>query len=361
MRRTWVAAVLTMLVVWFWSPAADACKCAHEPTTVHRPLLTADSSQVRVRFDEIEIRCEDRALTQCTWKQRHHLRNEGGRPAHVTGRLYGALRDARARVEFWNDHTLEVTRTETLDPRAVAFEMPGRAHAAVVVEARVAFASGSCGCWASGLVRRHPVVSRGEDVLTELDYVTHTGLPEDPWTTVSVTLEYPGPGRIRSPYVREWRVFRSRDIGNGRVRTTADFEDQEIAVSLSRRNKFARGGPFVAVGGGWGTQRPLRLRAGYELGAPRWLVHSIAVESDTSDARIVPAVEALTGHAWFPWLPAAGIGVGVPVDVYPRPRVGLRGQVALSWYVVTFLATADYFPAQRNNAWAGSLFAQLSF
>jgi hypothetical protein len=72
-------------------------------------------------------------------------------------------------------------------------------------------------------------------------------------------------------------------------------------------------------------------------------------------------MEALSGHSWFPLLPAGGIGLGVPIDVYPRPRVGMRGQIALSWYVVTFLATADYFPAQGENTWAGSLFAQLSF
>jgi hypothetical protein len=353
-----MAVFLAWVAAWSWSPSVHACKCADTSTTVERPRLTSDASAVRVRNEHIEIRCEDRALTRCTWKQSHHLRNDGDRSAHVEGRIGDTLHDVKVRVELTGDAS---PRADSVDANAIAFDLPARRQATVVIEARVSFGSGSCSCWASGLMRRHPVVSRGSDVQTALTYVTHTGLPEDPWTSVSLGIEYPGPARIRSTHADQSRKFATQRIDGGRLRSTATFADEEIAIFLERRNPIARGGPFAAIGGGWGTTRPLRLRAGYELGAPRWLVHSIAIETDTSDVRVVPAIQALSGHAWFPLLPAAGIGLGVPIDIYPRPRVGMRAQIDLSWYVVTFVAAADYFPAQGPGPWTGSLFAQFSF
>ena len=354
-----LAAVLVAMVAVLTSSAeAQACKCADTSTSVTRPGLTSDSSEMRVRYDSIEITCEDRALKRCTWRQRHHVSNGGSNAAHVEGRVADALRGVKAHVELLDDESYETVSTLAVDPHAVAFDVPAESQAVVVIEAQVSFGSGSCGCWATGLMRRHPVVSRGSDVEAELTYVTHHGLPEDAWTNVSLSIEYPGPGRIRSTHARG---LKTRSIGGGRLRSTAQFRDQDIAIFLERRNVVARGGPFVAVGGGWGTQRPLRLRAGYEFGAPRWLVHSVAVESDTTDVRVVPGVLALSGHSWFPLLPAGGIGLGVPIDVYPNPRVGMRAQIDVSWYVVTFVATADYFPLQGRNQWTGALYAQFSF
>ena len=354
-----LAAVFLVLVCF--AREAHACKCGDPATKVSRPELAADSSQVRVRYDDIEIRCEDRALKRCTWRQSHHLENDGDAIAHVTGRLGAGLREVRARVQYGGDPAVDPELEETLDPDAVAFEVSPQAKVTVVIEGRVSFGSESCGCWATGLARRHPVVSRDADVEMELDYVTEVGLPETSLTNVSMSVEYPGPARIRGSFRHQSRRFRTSSLGGGRLRSSANFSDEEIAIFLARPNAFARGGPFVAVGGGWGTRHPLRLRAGYELGAPRWLVHSLAVETDTSDVRLVPAMQAMSGHAFFPLLPAGAIGVGVPIDIHPRPRVGMRAQIDLSWYVVTFVAAADYFPAQGRNPWAGSLFAQFSF
>lgn len=112
------------------------------------------------------------------------------------------------------------------------------------------------------------------------------------------------------------------------------------------------GGPFLAAGGsfllGAATRgeaklpaRP-RLRAGYEMARPSWLIESIAVETDLRSLVLVPTVEAAVSGNWSQVL---AIGAGVPVRLIDHNTVGVRGQVAIQFPVLGVVQTFDWYPA----------------
>lgn len=121
------------------------------------------------------------------------------------------------------------------------------------------------------------------------------------------------------------------------------------------------GGPFVGVGGAFGDAHGLRLRAGYELAGPPWMLYSVAAEANARD-RLSGALlaEAATASLAF-IIPAAALGAGLVVEHRPgQTATGARLQAALSWLVATALLHVDLFPGQAEPArWA--LLGQLSF
>jgi len=121
------------------------------------------------------------------------------------------------------------------------------------------------------------------------------------------------------------------------------------------------GGPFVGAGGAFGDAHGLRLRAGYEVAGPAWLLYSLAAETNARD-RFSGAlmVEAATPSLAL-IIPAAALGLGPVVEHRPgQTATGARLQAALSWLVVTALLHVDLFPGQAEPArW--TLLGQLSF
>lgn len=123
------------------------------------------------------------------------------------------------------------------------------------------------------------------------------------------------------------------------------------------------GGPFVGLGGS--AQLPnrqgdgrFRLRAGYEIARPRFLIHSVAVETTFRDLFVIPATELAVASFWGL---AHSAGVGVPVRL-DDPTVGVRFQVGLHAPVLGFLLALDVFPALPNRERTiGSFAVQLSF
>lgn len=105
------------------------------------------------------------------------------------------------------------------------------------------------------------------------------------------------------------------------------------------------GGPMLGLGRKLGDG--FRLRAGYELAAPHWLVHSLTVDTDF-DSRLVvtPAVEAATPGVLIGLLPSFSTGIGLPVRILPEPQVGFRTSAGVSSVLgVGFQATVDWYPA----------------
>jgi hypothetical protein len=84
------------------------------------------------------------------------------------------------------------------------------------------------------------------------------------------------------------------------------------------------GGPFAGSGYWFGpsADRGPRLRLGYELAAPVWILHALAVETDAHRVfDVIPASELVSSSALpFPFV--FGIGAGVPVRMRPDHRAG---------------------------------------
>jgi len=121
------------------------------------------------------------------------------------------------------------------------------------------------------------------------------------------------------------------------------------------------GGPLVGAGGAFGDAHGLRLRAGYEVAGPAWMLYSIAAETNARDR----FSGALLAEAATPDLaiiiPSAALGVGPVVEHRPgQTAAGARLQAASSWPVVTAVLHVDFFPGQSEPArWA--LLGQVSF
>lgn len=353
-----VFAVVLALAVWWWPDLAAACKCGPGTTTVHPPALHADSSEVRARYDSITVQCRDRELQDCTWHQEHTISNGGEEPARVYGTAGDALDDPEVRVHRGDWRDGDDAPGEVVTPDAVELVLAPGESVDMVVTGTFSFTEHACGCWAPGIARRHPVVSKDTDSTWNLTYSFDVGLPRTDTALATVYFDYPGSGAMGSDFGDQRRKLRpSRRHGH---RTRGSFDHEPIALFFQRRPPFVRGGPFVAVGGGWGTTRALRLRAGWEVAAPRWLVFSGAVESDTTDLRFVPAVSVMGGHSWFPlFLPGAAIGVGMPVET--DRDVGFRAQAELFWYVVGIVGALDVYPEPGGARLVGSLMGQVSF
>lgn len=62
-------------------------------------------------------------------------------------------------------------------------------------------------------------------------------------------------------------------------------------------------------------------------------------------------------------IPSLGVGAGIPLRIYPGVRTGVRLQLDLSWWFVTFFAAFDVFPRTGTDRTSlmGALYGQLSF
>lgn len=129
------------------------------------------------------------------------------------------------------------------------------------------------------------------------------------------------------------------------------------------------GGPFVAVGVSGvvdddpKTKAALKLRAGYEIARPSWLIHSVAVESSVArgavrDLVLVPMTEVAPASGWNAHV---SFGVGVPVRV-DEPAVGFRFQMGMHFPVAGLIVSFDkYFGRDVVDDKIANAFLQLSF
>lgn len=121
-------------------------------------------------------------------------------------------------------------------------------------------------------------------------------------------------------------------------------------------------GPVAAAGVGFGAGVRPRLRAGYELSVPGFMIYSLAVEGDVQEElALIPAIELAAPSMWV-FIPGPGIGVGVPVMLLPDPRPGFRVQASLNWSFIGLVGNFDVYPAGEGlpQALRGALMLQLS-
>lgn len=136
---------------------------------------------------------------------------------------------------------------------------------------------------------------------------------------------------------------------------------RELVVRNGQR-VFAPGGPLFGYGVGFGLGEGVRdvakIRAGWELFAPNYLAHALALELDgRGRVTLAPSVELMSPMVLI--FPSLGVGVGVPIELGPASVVGLRGQLSVSLPYLGLLATVDTFPGDPTRRVSPSLFLQL--
>lgn len=157
---------------------------------------------------------------------------------------------------------------------------------------------------------------------------------------------------------REW-VVRKRRRGRTLV---AEGEPREVLEAEFRSGPRSWvGGPLVAAGLGFTGETRFRLRAGWEVGTGRYFVHRAAVETDFERLLLVPATEVASRKSGR-LVPSLGLSAGVPVQVRPTTRVGIRGALTTSWRFFSIVGHFDTFPAMRGDDLElhGGLYGQFS-
>jgi hypothetical protein len=345
---------------------ADACKCSYDGPEFSGPRITG--GEVRLQDESIALRCEPapRARAACTWRARYQLVNTG--PA---GRLDLAIRHVPgAGVVLALDDVVGATtpagpqddrHRESTETR-ISWDAPSDGTVVLTVTADLLVAPWGCPCAPSPSKRRHPWVTRvGEDRY----FVTYS--PGGPYAAapaqMAVDLDVPASWRLERDRnaVRHARRRRAREL---RMPATDEPYDPHGNLAFDRPLRLDPGGPVLAAGLGWGPEglRP-RLRAGWELAWPHMLVHSLVVETDAMHrVLVVPSLEP-TFLGWPRFYPDLGAGLGVPVQVVPDPRAGVRVQARLGFFMVHLIGTFDHFPATHDLPVQrlGSLLLQMGF
>jgi hypothetical protein len=132
--------------------------------------------------------------------------------------------------------------------------------------------------------------------------------------------------------------------------------EREIQLHAGQR-VFAPGGPFFGLGVGYADPDVAKLRAGWELFAPSYLAHAVAVELDGRRRTSV----ALTSELMSPllmFLPSVGVGAGLPIQLAPELLVGVRGQLSVQLPYLGLVTTLDVFPGAGDQRVRPSLYLQ---
>jgi hypothetical protein len=127
--------------------------------------------------------------------------------------------------------------------------------------------------------------------------------------------------------------------------------------------RFFHGGPYLGIGSGFGKGdlENFRMRVGYEISAPDWLIESLSFETDFRKRSFVtPAVELATRQFFF--LPSVSAGLGIPIQVFPRASPGVRLLLGAQIFMVGIVGTVDLFPglSTPEGRVQGSLMARFS-
>jgi hypothetical protein len=361
--------VATLAIVPLLLPGrARACKCVDiDSPTLQRPSWPQESGLI-LSSESIELDCI--TPVECQWRSVHvFTREASGEPARALLVLPFNGSDDLS-VTFGGrvmEHDLEHEREADANGLHYWLEDDGqRTTVELVIEGQVrrygdgrrdGWYAPQC-CHFTALEVRHPFVptymaSNFWDWFDES--ADAEVVPANAWTRV----------RVRAAPKLSVEV-------DGRARR-ANEDDVELAVPSQSELRIViedrgrlKGGPFVAVGGALLDANPVRGRIGWEHTHPvPFLFYSAALETDfREELTVAPAIEISHGRSSQWWmLPCAGFGLGVPIQILPDVRPGIRVQASLSWRVLSFLTTFDTLPAiaEQGRIRRIAFLGQLSF
>lgn len=370
------------------------------PGQVSGPIL-GPSSPLVVEDEKLSFRCSEGAdRPTCTFEARYRIVNptaekHGGVAAFYGLQAEGVVvrvngRDARralsaedvqrldAEVRAVEDEEVWRRFAESLQRTGFTVEIEPGGKAEIVTTGKLLLTRSIFHSYEiDGLTARHPLLRQGdpERRIYGVDYLLS---PIRTWAEVhrmEVSVRYPSSWEMTGAlYAGEgapqesWRTREERGEKVESIVLTGKPEPKSQGGALSLRlstpgNVAEHGGPFVGIGGvpGSGDAAGFRMRFGYEMAAPWWIVESVSADVDFRGRVVVtPAVEAVSGQILF--LPSMGIGVGVPVQILPSTTVGARILGTIQYPFLGFVTAVDIFPAAapRGTDVQVSLMARLS-
>ncbi len=363
--------------------AANMAAVQIRPATLAGPRFAA-GTQLRVEGERLTLRCEERAGgATCAFEATYRIVNPGDAPAAVAGAFYGrkemtrdvairaAGRDLAATLEpelvaaldasvgvgderrgeaairhriapdrdaaRWG-FRLEVAAGERVEVTATGLLRGGRrfvpsSYVFPAVAARHVFAPAST----------EPRIDDFEYWLSPL--ATWSGEP-----SVEIELRFPA-GWSLDP--EGWELSSDGEERIARRRARPTDGELRFALVLPAPRLF-RGGPVLAVGGTTGDGHGLRVRGGWEAACAPWLLGSVVAEWGWKD-RLVVAPVLKAASPWAIFIPSLGVGVGVPIQLLPERRAGVRLELDAMLGPIGFVASLDWYagsPRRFEQTWA---------
>jgi hypothetical protein len=176
----------------------------------------------------------------------------------------------------------------------------------------------------------------------------------------SATIRHPPAWELEETDAAHWPAT-SASVGSVERKWRGQSSEAPCFAFALRRGWPQIGGPFIGAGINAEKELRFKLRAGFEMAAPSWLVYSLSADTDFRRAVIAPAVEAALPSYWYiSW----ALGLGIPVRVYDTFDAGLRLQAAVHAPVVGVVVAVDLFPGLLRDVPSSvqyGVYGQLSF
>ncbi|RKG68336.1 hypothetical protein D7V80_12995 [Corallococcus sp. CA054B] len=313
----------------------------------------------KLDFDCVEA--EQEAV--CRFEARYRLRN-GTSEAEVIDAAFLGLRTREVRVGF-DEEPLPVTegQADSMGPSPVerfGFTLtlpPGRegelwVRGVMQLEQRF-LPSGYV--WPA-VQSRHALLSPGPARAThwDIDYLlgpirTWAGNP-----TLHVTVRVPSAWEVGSspdasartlPVATGWRLRHEGEHGVAERSLTAESAPEWLNITLTKPQPWwIPGGVQLGLGARLGDGSRFMARLGYQLAAPESFLHSFSVETDFREQLVLtPLTQYATPQVVI--IPSFGLGLGVPVQVLPEARPGLRLLADLHFGPLGAVLSWDHYPA----------------
>ncbi|KFE69638.1 hypothetical protein DB31_6613 [Hyalangium minutum] len=152
------------------------------------------------------------------------------------------------------------------------------------------------------------------------------------------------------PEATGWQVRREGAHAVAERRLEAASAPEWLNIALTQRKPWwIPGGVQLGVGARLGDGSRFMARLGYQLAAPESFLHSLSVETDFREQLVLtPLTQYATPQILI--IPSLGLGVGVPVQVLPEARPGLRLLVDLHFGPVGAVLSWDHYPRLREGS-----------
>lgn len=392
----WIPKALAVIAIaCSASPArANIAAPLPNPSRVGGPRFATKTPLV-VREERLSFQCDEADDGPfCAFEARYRIENPSTEPAGGRAAFYGVLAD---RIEIRVDGRraevpLSDADVKALDAEVAAAESPdnnsskwqntdmpirqgfditvpasGRSEIVVTGIMKPGRTSYSKGYVFSAAEGRHLLLYAGDTAarIFELDYLIS---PIKTWADVHrliITIRHPkawslSPALYGSPNrsQTEWQEREDGDWIIKSVDTQGRIDPKDVGNTLHLFVSLPgfpveHGGPFVGIGAVVGSNDAsgFRMRFGYEMAAPSWLVQSVTADTDFTRRLVLsPNVEAALPHvAMLPILPSLGVGVGVPVQIMPKATVGARVFGTVQLWAVGFVTVVDIFPGLSSE------------
>jgi len=193
----------------------------------------------------------------------------------------------------------------------------------------------------------------------DIDYLlgpirTWAGSPE-----LHITVRIPSAWEVGSspdayartlPEATGWQVRREGAHAVAERRLQAASAPEWLNIALTQRKPWwIPGGVQLGLGARLGDGSRFMARLGYQLAAPESFLHSLSVETDFREQLVLtPLTQYATPQIVI--IPSLGLGVGVPVQVLPEARPGLRLLVDLHFGPAGAALSWDHYPRLREGS-----------